>query len=85
MVFTADKCAFFSRAVIKGIYICICGWQRWNISKKQLCAYNGYVNSIYTIAISSVNRDGSVPNGERCPGIMAVGYSRDSFGDKTPW
>ena len=22
--------------------------------------------------------------GERCPGIMAVAYSRDSFGDKNP-
>ena len=52
---------------------------------KDSCAYNGYVNSIYTIAISSVNRDGSVPYyGERCPGIMAVAYSRDSFGDKNP-
>ena len=55
------------------------------ILAKDSCAYNGYVNSIYTIAISSVNRDGSVPYyGERCPGIMAVAYSRDSFGDKNP-
>ncbi len=49
------------------------------------CAYNGYVNSIYTIAITGVGRDGSIPSyGERCPGIMAVTYSRDIFGDRNP-
>lgn len=49
------------------------------------CAYNGYVNSIYTIAITGINRDGSVPSfGERCPGIMAAAYSRDTFADRNP-
>ena len=39
------------------------------------------MNSIYTIAITGVNKDGSVPSyGERCPGIMAVTYSYQSFG-----
>ena len=38
------------------------------------------MNSIYTIAITGVNKDGSVPRyGERCPGIMAVTYSREFF------
>lgn len=42
------------------------------------CAFNGLVNSIYTIAISGVNKDGSLPQyGERCPGILAVTYSRE--------
>ena len=39
------------------------------------------MNSIYTIAITGVNKDGTVPSyGERCPGIMAVTYSYQSFG-----
>lgn len=46
------------------------------------CAFNGYVNSIYTIAITGINKDGSIPiYGERCAGIMAVTYSIDVFGD----
>ena len=49
---------------------------------KDSCAFNGYVNSIYTIAITGINKDGSIPvYGERCPGIMAVTYSRDLFGE----
>jgi len=44
------------------------------------CAYNGYVNSIYTIAINGVNQDGSNPTyAEECPGIMASTYSRDTL------
>ena len=44
------------------------------------CAYNGYVNSIYTIAINGVNLDGSNPSyAEECPGIMATAYSGDIF------
>ena len=49
------------------------------------CAFNGLVNSIYTIAITGINRDGSIPGyGEHCAGIMAVTYSRDIFGDNNP-
>ena len=49
------------------------------------CAFNGYVNSIYTIAITGINRDGSIPAyGEHCAGIMAVTYSRDTLGDSSP-
>lgn len=44
------------------------------------CAFNGLVNSIYTIAITGLNRDGSLPRyGERCPGILAVTYSKGMF------
>lgn len=40
------------------------------------CAYSGYVNSIYTIAISGVNQDDSRPSyAEECCGIMASAYS----------
>nr|XP_058961346.1 neuroendocrine convertase 1-like [Pocillopora verrucosa] len=47
------------------------------------CAYNGYVNSIYTIAITGVNHDGSLPTyAEECPGIMATAYSLDSYKNK---
>lgn len=43
------------------------------------CAYNGYVNSIYTIAITGLNEDGSNPTyAEDCAGIMAAAYSRDT-------
>ena len=42
------------------------------------CAYDGYVNSIYTIAINGVNKDGSRPSyAEECPAIMATTYSSD--------
>ncbi|KAJ7328630.1 hypothetical protein OS493_023899 [Desmophyllum pertusum] len=50
------------------------------------CAFNGLVNSIYTIAITGVNNDGSLPHwGEHCPGILAVTYSKgiSSLIDKT--
>ena len=44
------------------------------------CAYNGYVNSIYTIAINGVNLDSSNPTyAEECPAIMATAYSRDTL------
>jgi len=52
------------------------------------CAFSGYVNSIYTIAISAVNWDGSVPAyTEQCAAIMAVTYGQDMFTngkDKAP-
>lgn len=52
---------------------------------KDSCAFNGYVNNIHTIAITGINRDGSIPGyGEHCAGIMAVAYSRGVFGDSNP-
>ena len=44
------------------------------------------MNSIYTIAITGVKKDGSLPRwGEHCPGILAVTYSKGLFymSDKT--
>lgn len=42
------------------------------------CAYNGFVNSIYTITINAVNKDGTKPEyAEECAGILATTYSRE--------
>ncbi|XP_067040624.1 proprotein convertase subtilisin/kexin type 4-like [Acropora muricata] len=47
------------------------------------CGYNGYVNSIYTIAISGVNLDGSLPlYAEECAGITATAYSTNTVNGK---
>ncbi|XP_020608042.1 neuroendocrine convertase 1-like [Orbicella faveolata] len=47
------------------------------------CAFNGYVNSIHTIAISGVDWDGLVPAyTEPCAAIMAVTYGQDVFAYK---
>ena len=44
------------------------------------CAYDGYVNSIYTIAINALIIDGSNPTfAEECSGIMATAYSGDTL------
>ena len=42
---------------------------------KDSCAFDGYVNSIYTIAIGAVSKSGKVPNyAEACSSVMAVTY-----------
>ncbi|KAL9963202.1 hypothetical protein ACROYT_G032380 [Oculina patagonica] len=51
---------------------------------KDHCAFNGYVNNIYTIAITGVRSDGSIPLfAMPCTGIMAVTYTRDTLGGKS--
>ena len=51
-----------------------------NGGRRDCCSFNGLLNSIYTIAITGVNKDGSIARyGERCPGIMAATYSREMF------
>ena len=48
------------------------------------CAFDGYVNSIYTIAITGLRSDGSLPVfSEPCVGLMAVTYTRDTIGDSS--
>lgn len=48
------------------------------------CAFDGYVNSIYTIAISGLKSDGSLPVfSEPCAGIIAVTYTRDITRDSS--
>ena len=45
---------------------------------KDSCAYDGYVNCIYTIAINGVNENGTRPSfAEECPGIMATVYTEE--------
>lgn len=40
------------------------------------CGADGYINSVYSIAIASATQSGSVPfYAERCPAIMATAYS----------
>ena len=44
------------------------------------CAANGYVNSIYTIAIGSASSDGKPPlYDEKCSGKMAVAFVHNSI------
>ena len=48
----------------------------WNYDN---CAYNGYANSVFTIAISGISRNGSIPGyAERCSAVMACTYSQDN-------
>lgn len=45
------------------------------------CAYNGYANSIFTITVTGVNKNGSIPGyAERCSAIMACTYSQEDMG-----
>lgn len=46
------------------------------------CAYNGYANSVFTITVSGVNKNGSIPGyAERCSAVMAATYSQDNEGE----
>lgn len=50
-----------------------------NGGDRDSCAYNGYVNSIYTITINGVNKDGTKPAyAEECAGILATTYSKET-------
>jgi subtilisin family serine protease len=45
------------------------------------CAADGYASSIYTIAIGSINRDGTPPSyDEKCSAKLAAAYSRSKDG-----
>jgi hypothetical protein len=42
------------------------------------CAFDGYVNSIYTIPVASISKDGKVTGfSERCGAIMTAVYSSE--------
>ena len=46
------------------------------------CAADGYVNSIYTIAIGSVGSDGrAAPYDERCSAKLAVTFVHNTFSE----
>ncbi|KAM7432787.1 Proprotein convertase subtilisin/kexin type 5 [Porites harrisoni] len=69
------------RGGLGSIYVFAAG--NGGVLVKDSCAFNGYVNSIYTIAITGIRSDGNIPVvGERCAGIVAVTYTRDIFGAK---
>ncbi|MEQ2266581.1 hypothetical protein XENORESO_011180, partial [Xenotaenia resolanae] len=49
------------------------------------CGADGYVNSIYTIAIGAITQTGKPAYfGEPCPGVMAVTLTGASMGDSLP-
>lgn len=49
------------------------------------CGADGYVNSIYTIAIGAVTQTGRPAHfGEPCPGVMAVTLTGASVGSPLP-
>lgn len=49
------------------------------------CGADGYVNSIYTIAIGAVTQTGKPAYfGEPCPGVMAVTLTGASVGGALP-
>ena len=51
---------------------------------KDSCAYDGYVNSIYTIAVNAVAKNGDMLySTEKCSAIMVASYSKNKA-DKYP-
>jgi hypothetical protein len=57
------------------IYVFSCGNGAY---LEDSCAFDGYVNSIYTIAVGSIRKDGSVTGfSEPCSAIMTAVYSSD--------
>ncbi|XP_023186419.1 furin-like protease kpc-1 [Xiphophorus maculatus] len=54
-------------------------------TQRDHCGADGYVNSIYTIAIGAVVRTGKPAYfGEPCPGVMAVTLTGSNMGDSLP-
>lgn len=54
-------------------------------TQRDHCGADGYVNSIYTIAIGAVVRTGKPAYfGEPCPGVMAVTLTGSNVGDSLP-
>ncbi|XP_056016047.1 furin-like [Ostrea edulis] len=77
--------AIVNYAIIRGIvqgrsgYGSIYVWAAGNGENEDNCNADGYTNSIYTIAISSVNSDGYAASfSEVCSAAMAVTYSQST-------
>lgn len=52
-------------------------------SKSDDCGCDGYVGSIYTIAVGSASQTGRFPwYGESCPATMATTYSSGAYYDQ---
>lgn len=50
---------------------------------KDSCAYDGNVNSIYTLSINAVSETGAQPRyGENCTGVIASTYSSGTYPEK---
>ena len=53
---------------------------------KDSCAFNGYVNNIYTIAITGIRSDGNIPVfGERCLLLWPLPTQRTFWNKVTKW
>ena len=64
---------FQGRRGLGNIYVFACGN---GAGFQDSCAFDGYVNSIYTIAVASIEKDGTVTGfSERCSAIMTAVYS----------
>ncbi len=49
------------------------------------CAYDGYVNNIYTISVAAVGKNGdALYGGEECSANMVTAYSKDGGDDDYP-
>ncbi|CAL1685854.1 unnamed protein product [Lasius platythorax] len=73
------------RGVTKGrngkgnIYV----WASGNGGNSDDCGYDGYVGSIYTVAVGSVSQTGKLPwYGEKCPAVLATTYSSSAYYDQ---
>lgn len=52
-------------------------------SKSDDCGCDGYVGSIYTVAVGSASQTGRFPwYGERCPATLATTYSSGAYHDQ---
>lgn len=57
------------------IYVFSCG-NGARIFAQDSCAFDGYVNSIYTIPVASITKDGKVTGfSEPCSAVMTAVYS----------
>jgi len=46
------------------------------------CNYDGYANSIYTLTVSAIDRDGNIPlYAEGCNAVITAGFSSDYSND----
>ncbi|KAM0736557.1 Neuroendocrine convertase 1 [Formica fusca] len=58
-------------------------WASGNGGNSDDCGYDGYVGSIYTVAVGSVSQTGKLPwYGEKCPAVLATTYSSGAYYDQ---
>jgi hypothetical protein len=71
------------RGGLGNIYVFSCGN---GAPLEDSCAFDGYVNSIYTIPVASITKDGKVTGfSEPCSAIMTAVYSTDMASTFKNW